>query len=407
MNGRAIAESSRNDVRVFRLSDRKAFEDWRSAFEQEHPRFRISTLSVDGERLLRTEHQGVRVLSLFEGTGEVFLPRGYRTQEGDGEPLPEEYRPDPIPPELPPLLERIQKNLASLSPKARVPVQAILGRWSDNAFRGDIAGDLWRLLEQAPRPWSEPRSWSEDVAIEKTIEILFSLNLRIGFSTKQIDSWEPIRAGDQLLLCGGETLRVRGVFRLFSLENTAIDTFPVSQVRRLRYLLDTAGGCSPDFDPFRRLPLTWLPEGPGSKGDGINFFNNHIVNIPEETSPTHFHPKRPIGGGTAQHEMYLVLDPAVYNLSTAGRAASILLFPDLRDLGRFEQHVLEPGMFVNIPPGKGHRGLNVFASIMTVPGFKPRNELYLDRDIFERTGGASPSNPAHYGSKNFERLEDQ
>jgi ribosomal protein L16 Arg81 hydroxylase len=96
----------------------------------------------------------------------------------------------------------------------------------------------------------------------------------------------------------------------------------------------------------------------------------------------------------------------VYNLATAGLEPAIILYPDLADLNRYEHILLQAGMIVYMPPGVGHRGLNVFAFIMTVPGFKPGNELYLDRDIYEQTGGASPYNVNHLGSKNYERLED-
>jgi ribosomal protein L16 Arg81 hydroxylase len=107
-----------------------------------------------------------------------------------------------------------------------------------------------------------------------------------------------------------------------------------------------------------------------------------------------------------QTEFYLVLDPNEYQLSTAGLDASITLFPDLHDLNCFENHRLQPGMIVYMPPGTGHRGQNVFALIMTVPGFKPSNELYLDSDIFEQTNAHAPYNENHLQSKNYKRLED-
>ena len=40
----------------------------------------------------------MRVFWIYRGQGEVFLPRGYRTQEGDGEPLPADYKPDCVDP---------------------------------------------------------------------------------------------------------------------------------------------------------------------------------------------------------------------------------------------------------------------------------------------------------------------
>ena len=136
--------------------------------------------------------------------------------------------------------------------------------------------------------------------------------------------------------------------------------------------------------------------------------NSHVVNIPKETSPAHFHPPKAIGhtGGMPQTEMYLVLPPQAYQLNTWGRAASLMVFPDLRNLCHHEQHALEPGMFIYMPPGTGHRGLDVFVNVLTFPGFKPHNEYYIDRDIRDTTGGAVPYNENLLESKNYARIED-
>jgi hypothetical protein len=174
----------------------------------------------------------------------------------------------------------------------------------------------------------------------------------------------------------------------------------------LDYLIDTAGGCSFDFDPFRRLPLTWYLDHPGQRGDGVNFVNSHVVHIPQELSSTHFHLPRPAIGGLPQTEMYLVLDPASRALATHGRVASILVFPDLPDVRRYEQLALASGDLVYIPPGVGHRGLDVFVNVLTVPGFKPHNEFYIDQDIRDRTGGRVPYNENGLARKNYGRLED-
>ena len=143
-------------------------------------------------------------------------------------------------------------------------------------------------------------------------------------------------------------------------------------------------------------------------GDGLNWVNSHVVNIPKETSPTHFHPPKGIGaaGGIPQREMYLTLDPAAYQLNTWGRAAALLTFPDLLDLHCCQQHPLEPGMFIYIPPGTGHRGLDVFVNVLTIPGFKPHNEYYIDRDIRDATAGAVPYNENLLDAKNYARIED-
>ena len=374
----------------------------KNRMERDYPFLKISRIEVQGETILKTDNDGQRFFCLYQGQGEVFFPAGYRTQEGDGTPLPTGvYQADPVDPGFKTFLETIAAGHASISPKALPPIDAILGRLSSDGeyFCGDIAGELWRLLEQAPRPWAT------DSQVERAIEQLFSRYREQGFSTKTRDSWETVVIGDQLLVHGDETLKVRGRFSCFSLENAMQSQPHTSSARRLRYLLDTAGGCSPGFDPFRRLPLTWFPNYPGEEADGLNFFNNHIVNIPAENSPTHFHPPNPIGGGLPQTEFYLVLDPAPYRLAEVEEGPAIVLYPNLADLNRYEIHHLKPGMFVYMPPGVGHRGLNVFAMIMTIPGFKPGNELYLDADIYEQTQGLAPYNPNHLQSKNYQSLE--
>ena len=133
-----------------------------------------------------------------------------------------------------------------------------------------------------------------------------------------------------------------------------------------------------------------------------------MVNIPKETSPSHFHPPQVLGdrGGMPQTEMYLVLNPQTYQLNTWGRTASLIVFPDLRDLGRYEQRQLEPGLFIYMPPGTGHRGLDVFVNVLTLPGFKPHNEYYIDRDLRDLTGGKVPYNENLLDSKNYGNIED-
>ena len=385
---------------VFDIEDDSFYHfAWR--LEDDFPFVRVTKMSVDGETVLQSEHGGMRIFCIYRGEGEAFVAKGYRTQEGDGQPLPtDQYHPDPLDPQFAETLRRIQGGLATISSTARPPIDAILRRWNNNIYCGDISGELWRLLEQTKRPWST------DPDTETAIAELFRVHRDVGFSTKTIDSWEYLMMGDQLIVTEETPLRVRGHFQCFSIENVDRKQSHVSTVRRLRFLLDTAGGCSPGFDPFRRLPITWFPPPLGESGDGINFFNNHVVNIPAENSPTHFHPRKPIGGGVMQSEFYLVLDPSIYNLATAGFTPEVTLFPDLSDLTHYETIALRPGMIIYMPPCTGHRGLNVFALIMTIPGFKPGNELYLDRDIYDRTGGTSPYNENHLGSKNFERLED-
>lgn len=392
-------QTSSGQIHIASLGDEKQFAGMRESFSRDHPGICLSVTAVDGETSLRSEHGGMKVFWIYRGQGEIFLPRGYRTKEGDGQPLPKEYRPDPLPESFGETLRVLKSGLPGVVLPADVPLKAIVGRWKEKGFMGDFAGDLWKL-EQIKRPWAK------DPRVEKAIAGLFQVYREQGFSTKRTDSWERLLEGDQLIACGQKGVQVRGRFQCLAMEKMDRKTSHVSAVRRLRYLVDTAGGCNPDFDPFRRLPLTWHPNYPGESGDGLNWVNSHVVNIPKETSPSHFHPRKPLSGGLPQAEMYLVLDPKAYKLNTFGRKASINLFPDLRDLGRCEQHALKPGLFVYIPPGTGHRGLDVFVNVLTIPGFKPNNEFYLDQDIRDRGKGKAPFNENLLNSKNYTQLED-
>lgn len=387
------------EICVARVDDPSAMAGVQRALDRDAPGLRMTTVHVDGQAALRAQYGGMRVFWIFRGQGEVWLPRGYRTQEGDGASLPPEYQPDALAPELAERLKVLKQGMASVAKGARDPVRAIVGRWRGGAFVGDVAGDLWKL-QHLPRPWSS------QPPVQSALEWFFGTYRRYGYSTKSIDSYEPIQAGDQLVACGQEEVRVRGQFDCLVVENPERRSSHVSTARRLRYLLDTAGGCNPHFDPFRRLPLTWQINAPGEAGDGVNWVNSHVVNIPQETSPTHFHPQRPVAGGQPQIEIYLVLNPRVYGLNTAGRQAWLIALPDLRNLGHYHRVALEPGMVVYIPPGTGHRGLDAFVNVLTIPGFKPHNELYLDRDVCERAGGTTPYNASLVGMKNFQRLED-
>lgn len=386
-------------IRIARLEDRRQFNHVKATLEGDHPGLKLSLVQVEGERVLGAEHGGMRVFWLYRGEGEVFLPKGYRTQEGDGGQLPAVYQPEGMDPAFVDTIQLLESRLSAVAPAGREAVRAIVGRVRGEAFVGDIAGDLWKL-EQVPRPWSP------EAPVEMALASLFASYREQGYSTKQVDSYEPLLAGDQLIACGQEAVRVRGTFEYLALEQIDRTKSHVSTVRRLPYLLDTSGGCNPDFAPFRRLPLTWYMNYPGESGDGVNFVNSHVVNIPRETSPTHFHPVKPTNGGLAQTEMYLVLDPRTYQLNTSGRSASLLVFPDLRDLRRYEEHRLAPGTFVYIPPGTGHRGLDVFVNVLTIPGFKPHNEYYLDHQICESAKGQSPYNENFPIARNYTRLGD-
>jgi hypothetical protein len=381
------------------LDDDYQFAAMKERFEADYPGFRLSVVEVDGRDHLLSEHGGMRVFWIYRGQGQVELPAGYRTQEGGPGLLPDGYVPDPLDPDLAELLNSIGQQMPSIGPRAAAHVQAILDRRQGDVLIGDFAVEMWNL-EHIPRPWAR------DSRIDDLLVSLFAWYRRAGYSTKQTGSYEPVLAGDQIIACGDQSVAVRGRFRCLAMEKEDRSVSHLSTARRLSYLVDTAGGCSFDFDPYRRLPLTWYMDHPGMQGDGLNFVNSHVVNIPRELSSTHFHPQQSLLGGLPQTEMYLVLDPRVAQLETHGREASILLFPDLRDLNRYDELVLQPGDFVYIPPGVGHRGLDVFVNVLTVPGFKPHNEIYIDQDIRDRTDGQAPYNENGLDRKNYDRLED-
>lgn len=385
-------------VAAFRLSDSKAFRAFADDFACRRPWLRFETEEVRGtETTLRSEGGRTKIWWIHRGEGEVYLPSGHRTKEGDGQRLPAEYRAEPMCEEFAAALAVVHDGLSGLNALARPAVKSILERRRQGSYIGDYANDLWKL-EHVERPWTE------NVFVERALESLFRLCAASGYSVKASGSFERIMEGDQIILSADQELRVRGSFACLTLETSKKAHIPAPSVMRLRYLKDSSGGCNFDFDPFRRLPLTWQLSAPGEAGDGVNFANSHVVNIARETSPTHFHPQRPIGGGLPQHELYLVLDPAAYGLQTHGRSASIIVFPNLADLRRYEEIRLRPGDLVSIPPGVGHRGMDVFVNVITVPGFKPHNEYYLDADVARVSRGAAPVNADLVSLKNYEGL---
>jgi hypothetical protein len=383
------------------VGDNSGFLSIKQALESAHADILLDCAVVDGAVELRAAHGGMRVFWIFDGSGEVYLPEGYRTLEGDGSPLPAIYQPEPADPAFLEALRILDERRGTFTPEAWPSIKLILDRRTGSGgFIGDIAAYLWNL-EHTARPWSH------DPAVEAVVGKLYALYRTQGSSVKTSGSWEPVGVGDQLVACGDEAVRVRGNFRCLSIEHLGRTRSHISTARRLSYLLDTAGGCGFDFEPYRRLPLTWFVDAPGGRGDGENFVNAHVVNIASELSSTHFHPRIVAeGGGIPQIEMYLVLDPKACGIDDKGRQPAILLFPDLRDLTRHEKIDLSPGDLVLIPPGVGHRGLDVFVNVLTIPGFKPHNEFYIDQHILDATGGASPYNEAGLVRKNLDRIED-
>jgi hypothetical protein len=380
------------------MRDSRAFEAFRGDFGASRADLRFGRFDLEGEAVLRSDHGGMKVFWLYTGVGEVFLPKGFRTKEGDGQRLPESYAAEALDSAVGERLAAIRDAFGTFTPGAQAPIQAILSRWQGATLVGGIANDLWKL-EHAAHPWS-----GNDDAVQ-AVQFLFAVYRDCGYSVKTVDSYERIIEGDQLIVAGDEELEVRGRFACLTLEKVDRNSSHVPAVMRLRYLKDSSGGCNFDFDPVRRLPLTWHLNQPGETGDGVNFVNSHVVNIACETSPTHFHPPTAMGGGHPQNEFYLVLNPAAYGLNTYGRQAYLAAYPDLRDLTRFEQHPLEPGHFVFIPPGTGHRGIDVFVNVITVPGFKPHNEFYIDQDVRDAGNAGAPFNESLVALRNYAAID--
>lgn len=359
------------------------------AFSDRHPDMRLGAAVHTGEGVLRPSSHGIRYVWIESGTCEALVPSGYRTQEGDGNRLPEGYAQDPFGGDLQETLATIEQNFGAVDGRIQQPVAAILDRRLPTAFIGDISGELWLIMESG----LDERGWSDNPDVRASLRYLFRMQREIGWSTKRVASWEEVRPGDQIAVSPGSPVHVRGEFRYWWIEDLARQQSHVSTFRRLRYLRDTAGGCNFAFDAFRRLPMTWdSTERSQASADGVNRVNSHIVNIAEETSQTHYHPQQPIGGGTPQSEFYLVLDPAVVSLDSHGREPLLHTYPDVDNLSRFHTTHLHPGATVYIPPGTGHRGIDVFVNVVTVPGFKPRNEVYIDGIIKEQVGEKAPYN---------------
>lgn len=388
-------------VRLSSVLDAGALDALAQFVRERHGHLRFGRTLVEGNEVLTSGHGGIKVFWAYAGEGEVYLPAGHRTKEGDGEPLPGDYACDPMEHAFAEALDCLKGSFAALRSQAQAPVHAILSRrratGNGGAYAGECANDLWKIAHV-------PQPWSPDSAVGEALQHLFANYRRYGFSEKTVGSYEPLRAGDQLIVAGDERLEVRGSLAFFTVEHTGRRDSEVSRSMRLRYLKDTSGGCNFDFDPFRRLPLTWYLTLPGEEDDGLNFVNSHVVNIPRETSPTHFHPANPVHGGLPQDEIYLVLDPSSYRLNTYGRQASLVVYPDLHDLRRHEEHALQPGDLVYIPAGVGHRGKDVFANVITIPGFKPHNEYYIDRDLADAGVGDGIANHSLFHIKNYADL---
>jgi len=368
------------------IADSGPLDRLQTAFATWNPGCRLEGQELDGEWTLTSA--GVTYSWIEDGAGQVWLEEGYRTQEGDGAPLPRSYVPDAVDPATARALTILGRARRLVSPAARPAVDGVLSRFDGHRFAGDPMGDFWRLREAC----HNSEQWAVGEAREALLLVLAQAGT-LGWATRQRSGWEALAVGDQLVATRDRPVRGRGQVRLWSIDDTRVTATHCSATRRLAYLRDTAGGCAPGFAAFRRLPLTWYTEPDAPVGDGRNRLNSHVVNIAAEQSRTHYHPATATGGGQPQCELYLVLDPSRLGLSTAGRQALLHSFPEIGNWSRYQATPLQPGDVVLIPPGTGHRGLDVFANVVTLPGFKPGNEVYVDDAIALATGNTAPHNP--------------
>jgi len=111
----AANTNDKSPVRKVRIDDAAAFEEVQALLENDYPAVKVSAVDVDGDTILNADEGGMRVFWIYEGRGKVFLPKGYRTQEGGRGRLPDEYQPDPIDPTVADVLDRLEAGQASLS----------------------------------------------------------------------------------------------------------------------------------------------------------------------------------------------------------------------------------------------------------------------------------------------------
>lgn len=200
--------------------------------------------------------------------------------------------------------------------------------------------------------------------------------------------------GDVVAVTGSNRAMVKGRGVLWRIDCTRGHPPHPSDIRKLADLPDTAGGCNPSENAFRRLQITWSDQDTSEANpDGSNLLGCHVVWIAEQSSRTHYHP--PKGKGFPQHEMYLVLRPEDHGLRADAPNPGVWTYPEPGRWDEFDFTPLSPGDVVSIPAGVSHRAVDILACVIAIPGFKPDNDLYVDPLIAESSRGESPHNPAY------------
>lgn len=189
-----------------------------------------------------------------------------------------------------------------------------------------------------------------------------------------------IHPGDVIILHGDDQCACEDPTQFIFLA-VQVTTAPSKRgIVRIQDLEDSAGGCNPSENAFRRLQIFWdLVHG--DDPDGTNYVGCHVVWIAESSSRTHYHPVPPVRGGEPQHEMYLVLDPIQHGLSADAQQPGVWTYPKVGNWAQADFTPLKPGDILYIPPGVPHRAVDILACVIAIPGFKPHNELFLDEQI--------------------------
>ena len=78
-------------VVIGHMDDPKSLTPIYDRFSDEHPELKIGCEEFEGAGEFAAQHEGIRFIWIDKGEGEVYLDVGYRTQEGDGEKLPDCY----------------------------------------------------------------------------------------------------------------------------------------------------------------------------------------------------------------------------------------------------------------------------------------------------------------------------
>ncbi|MBB13788.1 hypothetical protein CMK22_00890 [Candidatus Poribacteria bacterium] len=358
-------------VVIGHTDDLKSLEPIYDSFHDAHPELKIGYEEFEGEGEFTAQHEGIRFIWIEQGEGEVYLDVGYRTQEGDGEKLPDCYTSEKVDTENLPILQAIAENLDTLHPKVLLHVESILSRFDGEITTGDISNEIRLMVETG----IDQVDWTSRPKVRRSFELLLENYSQMGWSTKQEGSFEPIKVGDQLTVTTDEPVRVRGKFRYWWIEDTSIFMTHVTTVRRLNYIKNAATKPS----EFLGLAMPWLCyTETEDKLDGVNSVNNHVFHITDQNSQTHYHPSEAIGGGKPQHEIHIALEPNALGIEIQKHDSYIDIFPEVEDLTVHQKIELSPGTVVYIPPATGHRTVNAVVSVLGIPGFKLNNTILLD-----------------------------